>query len=84
MLELWVLVWVALVDPISGAWVDNFGYYNSQEECIVAMREAEIMVNRTSEGMMCLELVQPPAYVIDGAETEESWNGTTGERMELQ
>jgi hypothetical protein len=83
MLELWVLVWVSLTDPVSGAWVDNFGMYQTHDECIYAMREAEIMINRVNEGMLCLQFETVP-YRIDGVETEESWNGTTGERMVLQ
>ena len=79
MIELWVLVWVSLTDPVSGAWVDNFGTFTSHDECIYHMREAEIMINRTNEGMLCLEVLNEPSLVIDGAETEESWGGTTRE-----
>jgi len=65
MLEMWVLVWVSLYDPVYGVGVDSLGTYPSYETCQYEMREAEIMVNRTNEGMLCLQIEPPSEYYIE-------------------
>ena len=56
MLEMWVLVWVSLYDPAYGVSVDGLGTFSDIDSCIYEMREAEIMVNRSNEGMLCLRV----------------------------
>ena len=53
---MWVLIWVSLYDPAYGVSVDSLGMFPSHEDCVYEMREAEIMVNREYEGMMCLRV----------------------------
>ena len=65
MLEMWVLVWISLYDPAYGVSVDSLGTYPDHESCVYEMREAEIMVNRTSEGMLCLQIEPPSEYFIE-------------------
>ena len=65
MLEMWALVWVFIYDPVHGAVIESLGTYPSYETCQYEMREAEIMVNRTNEGMLCLQIEPPTEYFIE-------------------
>lgn len=50
---MWMLLWVALLHgtlaPIS------LGEYETLEECLYALHEAEIMINEPWEGMVCVK-----------------------------
>ena len=56
MLEMWVLIWISLYDPAHGVSVDSLGTYPTHDTCMYELREAEIMVNREYEGMLCLRV----------------------------
>ena len=51
---MWILIYVALYTE--GMAIDTWGKFNTYEACIVEMRSAEIGVQFTNEGMMCLEI----------------------------
>jgi hypothetical protein len=65
MLEMWVLVWISLYDPAYGVSVDSLGTYPDHESCVYEMREAEIMINRSNEGMLCLRVGPEPEDMED-------------------
>jgi hypothetical protein len=50
---MWVLTLVTLL--YNGIAVENLGVFDTHEECIFAMRDAEIAVYETYEGMLCLQ-----------------------------
>jgi len=50
---MWVLTLVTLL--FNGVAVENLGAYKTQEECLWAMRDAEIAVYETYQGMICLQ-----------------------------
>jgi hypothetical protein len=62
MLEMWVLVWISLYDPAYGVSVDSLGTFSDHESCVYEMREAEIMINRSNEGMLCLRVGPEEMY----------------------
>ena len=53
---MWVLIWIAMYSPIHGLDIMDLGVYESYDDCMYEMREAEISINRTNEGMLCLEI----------------------------
>lgn len=72
----WVLIVVTLT--LNGVMVEGAGEFLNHGDCIVAMHEAEIVVNREYEGMLCLHKGE---FQIDGGpEPSES----SGEQFEPQ
>lgn len=53
---MWILIVLTLTG--TGVQLEGFGEYQHHGECIIAMREAEIAVNREYEGMLCLKRPQ--------------------------
>lgn len=55
---MWILIVLTLT--ATGVSLEGFGEYENHGDCIIAMREAEIAVNGTHEGMLCLK--RPEEY----------------------
>ena len=49
---MWFLVWITMFQNDIDAIV--IGEYHSLEECLYDMREAEVVINKTYESMVCV------------------------------
>jgi hypothetical protein len=59
----WVLIYIAMY--VEGMEISTWGKFNTYEECMYELRQAEIGVQFTNEGMMCLS--------IPGEQIENNW-----------
>jgi hypothetical protein len=59
----WVLIYIAMY--VEGMDISTWGKFNTYEECIYEMRQAEIGVQFTNESMVCLQ--------IPGEQIEDPW-----------
>ena len=50
---MWFLVWVQLIQGTMI--VSQLGAYETHDDCIYDMHEAEIVVNKPWEGMICIQ-----------------------------
>jgi hypothetical protein len=54
-LMMWILVWMQLVTN-QGVDYYQLGTYGKAEECQMALKEAVVLVNHSSETLACLEI----------------------------
>ena len=55
---MWILIVLTLTS--GGVELEGFGEYYNHGDCVIAMHEAEIAINETYEGMLCLK--RPEEY----------------------
>lgn len=53
---MWILLWIQLIQGT--VIVTDLGEYETLEECLYDMHEAEIAINKPWEGMVCVQDVE--------------------------